>query len=161
MYRSIIASLVVKHLETTKESLERKKASRMNQAIYAFVDGKVPKPLAYLHFRGTAKSGIEQHRSIANYTELHGRAPEESTDDVTANAEAMSTLSLNGARSIDQDISRPEHRNYVGTNGTEAMGNEKINRGGQMDQEDRGALFARASYLMKDAIFIDQISQVS
>ena len=142
----------MKHLETLKESLERKKASRMNQAIYAFVDGKVPLPLTYAHSRGTANSAIEQHRSISNFAESHGLAPEEHSDNVAANAEGIATLSLNGGRLLDHDFSKPDNGSYVGTNNTEMTGNENVDRSGQHDQEDRGALFARASYLMKDAL---------
>lgn len=142
----------MKHLETMKESLERKKASRMNQAIYAFVDGKDLVPLAYAHPRGTANSAIEQHRSIENYAELHRRGPEDSKNDVTASAKAMSALSLKGVRSMDHDLLKLEHGDHVDTTGTETTGNENIDRSGEMDQEDRGALFARASYLMKDAL---------
>lgn len=142
----------MKQLEMSKESLERRKASRMNQAMYAFVDGKVPQPLAYAHLRGTANSAIEEHRSTSNYAESHGFATEVLADDFALHADGIAALSLQDDRSTEHDLSKVDPGSYAGTSNSGIARNQNQDENSHSDQEDRGALFARASFLMKDAL---------
>jgi hypothetical protein len=147
---STIASLVMKHLIMTKENSERRKAMRMSQALSAFVDGKVP--LAYAKLEGTAKWSAEDHRSSTDPSRIqppntngHVGMSESVIDDIGA-------LDLNdqdfggGENSVVENCS---HEGFASFTRPEV---QRSDSGATIGQEERSTLFARASFLMKDAL---------
>ena len=156
-----IAALVMKHLVMTKENSERRKAVQMAQALSAFVDGKIP--LAYAKIQGTAKWSTEDHRSPADLST--------SQPPNTNGHESMSASGIDEIAGLDFNDRNPlQNGSSVvedGSHGSFISSHEpKFQRAdprAPQGQEERSALFARASFLMKDAleasgcIFLDTV----
>jgi hypothetical protein len=146
---STIASLVMKHLVMTKENSERKKAMRMGQALSAFIDGKVP--LAYAKIEGTAKWSAEDHWSS---TDPSRTQPPNTNGHVGISApdiNKIAALDLNGPGSARETstVENGSHDGFASFTRPEA---EIAASDATKGQEERSILFARASFLMKDAL---------
>lgn len=139
---STIASLVMKHLVMTKENSERRKAMRMSQALSAFVDGKVP--LAYAKLEGTAKWSAEDHRSS---TDPSGIQPAN-----TSVIDNIGPLDLNDKDFGSGENSVVENGSHEGFASFTRPEVQRSDSGATIGQEERSTLFARASFLMKDAL---------
>jgi hypothetical protein len=147
---STIASLVMKHLVMTKENLERRKAMRMGQALSAFVDGKVP--LAYAKIQGTAKWSTDDHRSSAG---LSNNQPPDINGHVGSSAldiDDIAALDLNDKSPAHQEASIIENGSGEGFASSIRPDVQRVDLGAAKGQEERSILFARASFLMKDAL---------
>ena len=145
-----IASLVMNHLVMTKENSERRKAMRMGQALSAFVDGKVP--LAYTKIQGTAEWSTEDHRNPAD--ESNPQPPE-----INGHTGRLA-LAVDELAALDLNNQNPAHDEapVVGNGSRESLAIldpphlQRKGPGGAQAQEEHSLLFARASFLMKDAL---------
>jgi hypothetical protein len=137
---SIIASLVMKQLVMTKENSERRKAMRMGQALSTFIDGKAPKK------QRTASWSRGSHRYQAEQPSPHPPG---------ANGHAGSgidALELND-RSLDHDeASTTRNGSHESFAKLGLSTREKAEPNTRKGQEERSVLFARASFLIKDAL---------
>ena len=145
---------VFKHLEMTKESLERAKVMRMGQALSDFVDGSSPHghnggprhaasfdqshPSSAIEAStpriGGGEDGSDLTKEIANMT--LSQSPKQATE---SPAKTWGT-SARQDPSIDY-VERTEHLSSIsGPNGN--------------DPEEKSDIFARASYFIKDALDI-------
>jgi hypothetical protein len=139
----------MKHLVMTKENSERRKAMRMGQALSAFVDGKVP--LAYAKIEGTAKWSAEDHWSATDPSRTqpnansHAEISPSETDNIAA-------LDLNSQSSGLEENSMVENGSREGFASVALPDAQRVDSGATKRQEERSALFARASFLIKDAL---------
>jgi hypothetical protein len=139
----------MKHLVMTKENSERRKAMRMGQALSAFVDGKVP--LAYAKIEGTANWSAEDHWSATDpprtqpNTNSHAEISASETDNIAA-------LDLNSQSSGPEENSIVENGSREGFASVALPEVQRADSGATKWQEERSVLFARASFLIKDAL---------
>jgi hypothetical protein len=147
---STIASLVMKHLVMTKENSERRKAMRMSQALSAFVDGKVP--LAYAKIEGTAKWSAEDHWSSTDPSRTQPPNTNGNVGISASDVDNIAALDLNSQSSCREEnsiLDNGSHENFASFTRLEV---QRADSGATKGQEERSILFARASFLMKDAL---------
>jgi hypothetical protein len=143
---STIASLVMKQLVMTKENSERRKAMRMGQALSTFIDGKAPS--AYAKVQGTPNWSRDSHQFQTEQPRPHSPG---------ANGRAGSGIDNVGApelndQSSDHEASTTQNESRESFASPDLSTLEKAEPNTSQEQEERSALFARASFLMKDAL---------
>jgi hypothetical protein len=140
----------MKHLVMTKENSERRKAMRMSQALSAFVDGKVP--VAYAKIQGTAKWSTEDHRSPADQSNIQPLDINGHVGTMASGADEVAVLDLNDRSIVHDEPSMIENGGRESFASSDRPDVQKADPGAAQGQEERSILFARASFLMKDAL---------
>lgn len=122
----------------------------MGQALSAFVDDKVP--LAYAKIQGTAKWSTEDHWSSANLS--NNQSPDTSghVGLSASDINDVAALDLNAKSPIHEEASVFENGSREGFASSTRPNVERVDLGATKGQEERSILFARASFLMKEAL---------
>ena len=118
---------------------------RMGQALSAFIDGKVP--LAYAKIEGTAKWSAEDHWSSTDPSRTQPPNTNGHVGTSALDVSNIAALELNGQGSA-RETSTVENGSRDGFASFTQQEAEIAASG----QEERSILFARASFLMKDAL---------
>jgi hypothetical protein len=144
---STIASLVMKQLVMTKENSERRKAMRMGQALSTFIDGKVPSACAKT--QRTADWSRASHRYQTERPSPHSPG---ANGHASSGIDSIDALELNDRSSGHGEASTTQNgsRESFASPGLSTLEKAEPNTG--QGQEERSVLFARASFLMKDAL---------
>jgi len=137
----------MKQLVMAKENSERRKAMRMGQALSTFIDGKAPP--TYAKIQGTANWSKDSHWNQTEQPSPHSPG---------ANCHAGSEIGNIGAPELNDQSPGHDETSTVqnGSRGSFASLDlstlEKAEPNTGQGQEERSVLFARASFLMKDAL---------
>jgi hypothetical protein len=141
----------MKQLVMNKENSERRKAMRMGQALAAFVvDGKVP--LAYAKIQGTAKWSTENHRGPTDQANI--QPPDINPHIVVSasNTNEIAALGLTDRSSVHGDAPKTKNESHEDLASSDRPNSQKTDPSAVREQEERSVLFARASFLIKDAL---------
>lgn len=144
---STIASLVMKQLVMTKENSERRKAMRMGQALSTFIDGTAPP--TYAKVQGTANWSKDSHR---NQTEQSSPCSPGANGHSGSGIDNIGTLELNDRSPGHDETSTIQNGSPESFASLDLSTLEKAEPNTGQGQEERSVLFARASFLMKDAL---------
>lgn len=140
----------MKHLVMTKENSERRKAMRMSQALSAFVDGKVP--LAYAKIQGTAKWSTEDDRSPTDRSSSQPSNASDHVGRVIPSIDEIACPELSDESHVYDEVSRMDDESCESLATSDGLDAQEADPGAPQGQEERSVLFARASFLMKDAL---------
>jgi hypothetical protein len=143
---STIASLVMKQLVMAKENSERRKAMRMGQALSTFIDGKAPP--AYAKTQGTANWSGDSHWY---QTEQPSPRSPGANGHAGSGIDNIGALELNDRSPGYDETSTIQNGSCESFTGPDLSTLEKAEPSIGQEQE-RNVLFARASFLMKDAL---------
>ena len=137
----------MKQLVMAKENSERRKAMRMGQALSTFIDGKALS--AYAKIQGTANWSRDSHRY---QTELSSPSSPGANGHAGSEIDNTDALELNDRSSGHDGTSTTQNgsRESFASPGLSTLEKAEPNTG--QGQEERSVLFARASFLMKDAL---------
>jgi hypothetical protein len=144
---STIATLVMKQLVMTKENSERRKAMRMGQALSTFIDGKAPP--TYAKTQGIANWSKDSHR---NQTEQPSPRSLGANGHADSGIDNIGTLELNDRSPGHDETSTIQNGSRESFASLDLSTLEKAEPNTGQGQEERSVLFARASFLMKDAL---------
>ena len=137
----------MKQLVMTKENSERRKAMRMGQALSTFIDGKAP--IAYAKTPGTANWSRDSHRYSTEQ-------PSPGSPGVNGHAgsgiDNIGALELNDRSPGHDETSTIQNRSHESFASPDLSTQERAEPNTGQGQEELSVLFARASFLMKDAL---------
>jgi hypothetical protein len=153
---SIITSLIVRNLESRKESIERRKIRKVAQALDYFIDGDQGN-------HNAQDWHLPEHiSSLANGQIDPSRASTQGVYDIQANPPGGGLLAASRTAEEAQDADLTRDKNIVVSKPGISADDGTLDL---KDKRDRDLVYARASYLIRESLSMQgwsaQVLQVS